>query len=188
LIFSILDKEENEWIEKIQTEIKLFVTEFKPIQDDNIIEVLDGRLHFAVKDQLEYMTRGADTTVGEYAKILLKDLTDYIAFNWQKKDSSNFHQITEILNKEEILKRERDSNISDLEAEIKLFVTEFKPIQDDNIIEVLDGRLHFAVKDRLEYMARTADMTIGKSAKILLKDVRDYVESNWSTEKFSDYV
>jgi len=84
--------------------IKLFVTEFKPIQDDNIIEVLDGRLHFAVKDQLEYMTRGADTTVGEYAKILLKDLTDYIAFNWQKKDSSNFHQITEILNKEEILK------------------------------------------------------------------------------------
>jgi hypothetical protein len=86
------------------------------------------------------------------------------------------------------LKRERNSNISDLEAEIKLFVTEFKPIQDDNIIEVLDGRLHFAVKDRLEYMARTADMTIGESAKILLKDVRDYVESNWSTEKFSDYV
>ncbi len=48
--------------------------------------------------------------------------------------------------------------------------------------------MHFAVKDRLEYMARTADMTIGESAKILLKDVRDYVESNWSTEKFSDYV
>ena len=86
------------------------------------------------------------------------------------------------------MKRERDSNISDLEAEIKLFVTEFKPIQDDNIIEVLDGRLHFAVKDRLEHMARTADMTIGESAKILLKDVRDYVESNWSTEKFSNYV
>ncbi len=76
MIFSILDKEETEWIEKIQTEIKLFVTEFKPIQDDNIVEVLDGRLHFAIKDQLEYMTRGADTTVGEYAKILLKDLTD----------------------------------------------------------------------------------------------------------------
>jgi len=49
LIFSILDKEETEWIEKIQTEIKLFVTEFKPIQDDNIVEVLDGRLHFAIK-------------------------------------------------------------------------------------------------------------------------------------------
>jgi hypothetical protein len=183
-----LNKEENEWIEKIQEEIKLFVTEFKPISDDNIAEVLDGRLHFAVKDRLEYMTRGAEITVGESAKILLKDITDYIEFNWQKKDTSNFHQISEILNKEEGLKREGNSDISDLEAEIKLFVTEFKPISDDNIAEILDGRLHFAVKDRLEYMARTADMTIGESAKILLKDVKDYVESNWSTEEFSKYV
>jgi hypothetical protein len=183
-----LNKEENEWIEKIQEEVKLFVTEFKPISDDNIAEVLDGRLHFAVKDRLEYMTRGAKITVGESAKILLKDITDYIEFNWQKKDTSNFHQISEILNKEEGLKREGNSDISDLEAEIKLFVTEFKPITDDNIIEILDGRLHFAVKDRLEYMARTADMTIGESAKILLKDVKDYVESNWSTEEFSKYV
>ena len=183
-----MNKEENELIEKMQAEIKLFVTEFKPIPDDNIIEVLDGRLHFAIKDQLEYMTRGADITVGEYAKILLKDLIDYIEFNWQKKDSSNFHQITEILNKEEALKRERDSDISDLEAEIKLFVTEFKPIPDDNIIEVLDGRLHFAIKDQLEYMTRGADITVGESAKILLKDVKDYVESNWSTEGFSKYV
>ena len=183
-----MNKEENELIEKMQAEIKLFVTEFKHIPDDNIVEVLDGRLHFAIKDQLEYMTRGADITVGEYAKILLKDLIDYIEFNWQKKDSSNFHQITEILNKEEALKRERDSDISDLEAEIKLFVTEFKPIPDDNIIEVLESRLHFAVKDRLEYMAKTADITVGESAKILLKDVKDYVESNWSTEGFSKYV
>ncbi len=183
-----MNKEENEWIEKIQEEVKLFVTEFKPISDDNIAEVLDGRLHFAVKDRLEYMTRGAEITVGESAKILLKDITDYIEFNWQKKDTSNFHQISEILNKEEGLKREGNSDISDLEAEIKLFVTEFKPITDDNIIEILDGRLHFAVKDRLEYMARTADMTIGESAKILLKDVKDYVESNWSTEEFSKYV
>ncbi len=105
-----------------------------------------------------------------------------------KKSTSNFHQITEILNKEEALKREVDSNISDLEAEIKLFVTEFKPIQDDNIVEVLDGRLHFAIKDKLEHMARTADMTIGESAKILLKDVKSYVQSNWSTEEFSKYV
>ncbi len=183
-----MNKEENEWIEKIQEEIKLFVTEFKPISDDNIAEVLDGRLHFAVKDRLEYMTRGAEITVGESAKILLKDITDYIEFNWQKKDTSNFHQISEILNKEEGLKREGNSDISDLEAEIKLFVKEFKPISDDNIAEILDGRLHFAVKDRLEYMARTADMTIGESAKILLKDVKDYVESNWSTEEFSKYV
>lgn len=84
--------------------------------------------------------------------------------------------------------KEENRWIEKIQTEIKLFVTEFKPIQDDNIIEVLDGRLHFAVKDRLEHMARTADMTIGESAKILLKDVRDYVESNWSTEKFSNYV
>ena len=86
------------------------------------------------------------------------------------------------------MNKEENEWIEKIQEEIKLFVTEFKPISDDNIAEILDGRLHFAVKDRLEYMARTADMTIGESAKILLKDVKDYVESNWSTEEFSKYV
>ena len=69
--------------------------------------------------------------------------------------------------------------MSDLEAEIKLFVTEFEHLPDDNIVEILEGRLHFAVKDQLEYMARNADITIGDSAKKLLKDVSEYVESQW---------
>ena len=163
----------------LEAEIKLFVNEFKHLPDDNILEILEGRLHFAVKDRLEYRIRGADITVGEAAKILLKDLNDYIELNWRKKDSSNFHQISEILIKEEALKRERNSEMSDLEAEIKLFVTEFKHLPDDNIVEILEGRLHFAVKDQLEYMARNADITIGDSAKKLLKDVSEYVESQW---------
>ena len=163
----------------LEAEIKLFVNEFKHLPDDNILEILEGRLHFAIKDRLEYMIRGADITVGEAAKLLLKDLNDYIELNWRKKDSSNFHQISEILIKEEALKRERNSEMSDLEAEIKLFVTEFKHLPDDNIVEILEGRLHFAVKDRLEYMARNADITIGDSAKKLLKDVSEYVESQW---------
>jgi predicted ATP-dependent Lon-type protease len=87
-----------------------------------------------------------------------------------------------------ILDKEETKWIEKIQTEIKLFVTEFKPIQDDNIVEVLDGRLHFAIKDKLEHMARTADMTIGESAKILLKDVKSYVESNWSTEEFGKYV
>ena len=163
----------------LETEIKLFVNEFKHLPDDNILEILEGRLHFAIKDRLEYMIRGADITVGEAAKLLLKDLNDYIELNWRKKDSSNFHQISEILIKEEALKRERNSKMSDLEAEIKLFVTEFEHLPDDNIVEILEGRLHFAVKDQLEYMARNADITIGDSAKKLLKDVGEYVESQW---------
>jgi adenylate kinase family enzyme len=163
----------------LETEIKLFVNEFKHLPDDNILEILEGRLHFAIKDRLEYMIRGADITVGEAAKLLLKDLNDYIELNWRKKDSSNFHQISEILIKEEALKRERNSKMSDLEAEIKLFVTEFEHLPDDNIVEILEGRLHFAVKDQLEYMARNADITIGDSAKKLLKDVSEYVESQW---------
>ena len=163
----------------LETEIKLFVNEFKHLPDDNILEILEGRLHFAIKDRLEYMIRGADITVGEAAKLLLKNLNDYIELNWQKKDSSNFHQISEILIKEEALKRERNSKMSDLEAEIKLFVTEFEHLPDDNIVEILEGRLHFAVKDQLEYMARNADITIGDSAKKLLKDVSEYVESQW---------
>ena len=69
--------------------------------------------------------------------------------------------------------------MSDLETEIKLFVNEFKHLPDDNIVEILEGRLHFAVKDQLEYMARNADITIGDSAKKLLKDVSEYVESQW---------
>ena len=69
--------------------------------------------------------------------------------------------------------------MSDLDTEIKLFVTEFKHVPDDNIVEVLEGRLHMAVKNLLEYMARTGDMTIGEAAKLLLKDVSDYVESQW---------
>ena len=36
--------------------------------------------------------------------------------------------------------------MSDLETEIKLFVNEFKHLPDDNILEILEGRLHFAVK------------------------------------------
>jgi hypothetical protein len=36
-----------------------------------------------------------------------------------------------------------------------------------------------AVKNLLEYMARTGEMTIGEAAKLLLKDVSDYVESQW---------
>ena len=163
----------------LETEIKLFVNEFKHLPDDNILEILEGRLHFAVKDRLEYMIRGADITVGEAAKLLLKNLNDYIELNWQKKDSSNFHQISEILIKEEALKREKNPEMSDLEAEIKLFVTAFEHLPDDNIVEILEGRLHFAVKDRLEYMARNADITIGDSAKKLLKDVSEYVESQW---------
>jgi len=163
----------------LETEIKLFVNEFKHLPDDNILEILEGRLHFAIKDRLEYMIRGADITVGEAAKLLLKDLNDYIELNWRKKDSSNFHQISEILIKEEALKRERNSEMSDLETEIKLFVNEFKHLPDDNIVEILEGRLHFAVKDQLEYMARNADITIGDSAKKLLKDVSEYVESQW---------
>lgn len=86
------------------------------------------------------------------------------------------------------MNKEENELIEKMQAEIKLFVTEFKPIPDDNIIEVLDGRLHFAIKDQLEYMTRGADITVGESAKILLKDVKDYVESNWSTEGFSKYV
>jgi len=69
--------------------------------------------------------------------------------------------------------------MSNLEEEIKLFVTEFKHVPDDNILEVLEGRLHMAVKNLLEYMARTGEMTIGEAAKLLLKDVSDYVESQW---------
>jgi uncharacterized protein YuzB (UPF0349 family) len=163
----------------LETEIKLFVNEFKHLPDDTILEILEGRLHFAVKDQLEYRIRGADITVGEAAKLLLKDLNDYIELNWRKQDSSNFHQISEILIKEEALKREKNPEMSDLEAEIKLFVTAFEHLPDDNIVEILEGRLHFAVKDRLEYMARNADITIGDSAKKLLKDVSEYVESQW---------
>ena len=70
-------------------------------------------------------------------------------------------------------------NMSNLEEEIKLFVTEFKHVSDDNILEVLEGRLHMAVKNLLEYLARNGDMTIGEAAKLLLKDVSDYVESQW---------
>ena len=69
--------------------------------------------------------------------------------------------------------------MSNLEEEIKLFVTEFKHVSDDNIVEVLEGRLHMAVKNLLEYMARTGDRTIGEAAKLLLKDVSDYIESQW---------
>ena len=69
--------------------------------------------------------------------------------------------------------------MSNLEEEIKLFVTEFKHVSDDNIVEVLEGRLHMAVKNLLEYLARTGEMTIGEAAKLLLKDVSDYVESQW---------
>ncbi len=163
----------------LDVEIKLFVTEFKHVPDDNIVEVLEGRLHMAVKDQLEYVTRGADITIGEAAKALLKDVSDYVEYQWPKKDSSNIHQINEFLIKEEALKRERDSEMSDLDVEIKLFVTEFKHVPDDNIVEVLEGRLHMAVKNLLEYLARTGDMTIGEAAKALLKDVSDYVESQW---------
>ena len=163
----------------LEEEIKLFVTEFKHVSDDNIVEVLEGRLHMAVKDQLEYATRGADITIGEAAKLILKNINDYIEFNWQKKDSSNIHQINEFLTKEAALKRERDPEMSDLDTEIKLFVTEFEHLPDDNIVEILEGRLHFAVKDQLEYMARNADITIGDSAKKLLKDVSEYVESQW---------
>jgi hypothetical protein len=163
----------------LDTEIKLFVTEFKHVPDDNIVEVLEGRLHMAVKDQLEYVTRGADMTIGEAAKVLLKDVSDYVEYQWPKKDSSNIHQINEFLTKEAALKRERDPEMSDLDTEIKLFVTEFKHVPDDNIVEVLEGRLHMAVKNLLEYMARTGDMTIGEAAKVLLKDVRDHVESQW---------
>ena len=163
----------------LEEEIKLFVTEFKHVSDDNIVEVLEGRLHMAVKDQLEYMTRGADITIGEAAKLILKNINDYIEFNWQKKDSSNIHQINEFLTKGEALKREKNSEMSNLEEEIKLFVTEFKHIPDDNILEVLEGRLHMAVKNLLEYLARTGEMTIGEAAKLLLKDVSDYVESQW---------
>ena len=36
-----------------------------------------------------------------------------------------------------------------------------------------------AVKNLLEYLARTGEMTIGEAAKLLLKDVSDYVESQW---------
>ena len=163
----------------LEEEIKLFVTEFKHVPDDNILEVLEGRLHMAVKDQLEYATRGADITIGEAAKLILKNINDYIGFNWQKKDSSNIHQINEFLTKGEALKREKNSEMSNLEEEIKLFVTEFKHVSDDNIVEVLEGRLHMAVKNLLEYMARTGDRTIGEAAKLLLKDVSDYVESQW---------
>ena len=163
----------------LEEEIKLFVTEFKHVPDDNILEVLEGRLHMAVKDQLEYTTRGADITIGEAAKLILKNINDYIEFNWQKKDSSNIHQINEFLTKGEALKREKNSEMSNLEEEIKLFVTEFKHIPDDNILEVLEGRLHMAVKNLLEYLARTGEMTIGEAAKLLLKDVSDYVESQW---------
>ena len=72
-----------------------------------------------------------------------------------------------------------NQNMSNLEEEIKLFVTEFKHVSDDNIVEVLEGRLHMTVKNLLEYMARTGEMTIGEAAKLLLKDVSDYVESQW---------
>ena len=163
----------------LDVEIKLFVTEFKHVPDDNIVEVLEGRLHMAVKNLLEYLARTGDMTIGEAAKALLKDVSDYVEYQWPKKDSSNIHQINEFLIKEEALKRERDSEMSDLDVEIKLFVTEFKHVPDDNIVEVLEGRLHMAVKNLLEYLARTGDMTIGEAAKALLKDVSDYVESQW---------
>ena len=72
-------------INNLEEEIKLFVTEFEHLPDDNIVEILEGRLHFAVKDQLEYATRGADITIGEAAKLLLKDVSDYVESQWQNR-------------------------------------------------------------------------------------------------------
>ena len=60
-------------------EIKEFITEFEPESSDNIVDILRGRVQFAIMDQLNHMIRGAEIgNPDEIKKLVLRDVKNYI--------------------------------------------------------------------------------------------------------------
>ena len=60
-------------------EIELFTTDYEPEPDDSIVDIIRGRLHFAIQDQIEHMIYGAEIgNPNEIKKIILRDIKVYI--------------------------------------------------------------------------------------------------------------
>ena len=58
-------------------EIAIFTTEFDPSENDSIEDILTGRLHYAINDQIENML-SEYFDKDEIKKIILRDVKDYI--------------------------------------------------------------------------------------------------------------
>ena len=71
-------------------EIQLFTTDYEPEPDDSIVDVIRGRLHFAITDQIEHMIYGAEIgNPNEIKKIILRDIKDYIDSYEPKAESES---------------------------------------------------------------------------------------------------
>jgi hypothetical protein len=76
------DKEEREddlTEEKRNEELELYCTEYKPRDEDSVVEVMRTRVHFAIMDQIEHMIYAADIgNPNEIKKLILRDVQLYI--------------------------------------------------------------------------------------------------------------
>ena len=80
------DKEEREddlTEEKRNEELKVFLTEYKPIDKEGVVEsvpgVLKGRVQYAIMDQIQHMIYAAEIgNPNEIKKLILRDVQLYI--------------------------------------------------------------------------------------------------------------
>ena len=66
------------------------------------------------------------------------------------------------------------------DGEIETFITEFDPndYPNDSIVDILKGRVQFAISDQINHMIEEADFgNPNEVKKIILSDVKDYIET-----------
>ena len=62
--------------------------------------------------------------------------------------------------------------------EVKQHVVEYHVFKDDNIVDVLRGRVNYAIWDQIHCMINNAGFTNPKEVeKMILDDVKTYIES-----------
>ena len=63
----------------IDEEIQQFTTDYEPEPNDSIVDIIRGRLQYAITDQIEHMIYGAEIgNPNEIKKIILRDIKVYI--------------------------------------------------------------------------------------------------------------
>ena len=73
------------------------------------------------------------------------------------------------------------------DEEIKRFITEYKPEPDEDILDIVQGRLHYAVMDQVNHMVRETYFDNPEDIKkMILQEVEQYIDEFDPTGNYTE--
>jgi len=68
--------------------------------------------------------------------------------------------------------------MTNIDEEIQQFTTDYEPEPNDSIVDIIRGRLQYAITDQIEHMIFASDYgNPDEVKKIILRDVKKYIDS-----------